>query len=377
MTDPYNEIRPYRDDEVSSVINDLLADNEFIDTLMALRGNKFAKWLPVVARLFARRFLKKQIAGVDTVEAFQALVKTRLDRVVASTSEFSSGGIDELLAADSYLFISNHRDIVMDSAYANIVLVEHGHRTAQIAIGDNLLQKPWVSHLMRINKSFIVKRSLSGPKQQLAASKQLANFMRNAITENEGSLWIAQREGRAKDGNDRTEAAVLKMLTLSRDKQSESADDVLGRLNIVPLTVSYELDPCDGRKARELAVGDEYQKRQFEDLESIAAGITGEKGRVHIQFGKPLGADSLTVADAVRQIDTQMVENYRLFQTNVWAYEALGGGETDALPEIESASLSHEAFMARFDDLTALERNLALSAYAKPVFNWLHHLAKS
>ena len=243
MTDPYNEIRPYRDDEVSSVINDLLADNEFIDTLMALRGNKFAKWLPVVARLFARRFLKKQIAGVDTVEAFQALVKTRLDRVVASTSEFSSDGIDALLAADSYLFISNHRDIVMDSAYANIVLVEHGHRTAQIAIGDNLLQKPWVSHLMRINKSFIVKRSLSGPKQQLAASKQLANFMRNAITENEGSLWIAQREGRAKDGNDRTEAAVLKMLTLSRDKQSESADDVLGRLNIVPLTVSYELDP--------------------------------------------------------------------------------------------------------------------------------------
>lgn len=377
MTDPYNEIRPYRDDEVSSVINDLLADNEFIDTLMALRGNKFAKWLPVVARLFARRFLKKQIAGVDTVEAFQALVKTRLDRVVASTSEFSSGGIDALLAADSYLFISNHRDIVMDSAYANIVLVEHGHRTAQIAIGDNLLQKPWVSHLMRINKSFIVKRSLSGPKQQLAASKQLANFMRNAITENEGSLWIAQREGRAKDGNDRTEAAVLKMLTLSRDKQSESADDVLGRLNIVPLTVSYELDPCDCRKARELAVGDDYQKRQFEDLESIAAGITGEKGRVHIQFGEPLGADSLPVADAVRQIDTQMVENYRLFQTSVWAYEALGGGETDALPEIESASLSHEAFMARFDDLTALERNLALSAYAKPVFNWLHHLAKS
>ena len=373
MTDPYNEIRPYRDDEVSSVINDLLADNEFIDTLMALRGNKFAKWLPVVARFFARRFLKKQIAGVDTVEAFQALVKARLDRVVASTSEFSSDGIDALSAADSYLFISNHRDIVMDSAYANIVLVEQGHRTAQIAIGDNLLQKPWVSHLMRINKSFIVKRNLSGPKQQLAASKQLANFMRNAITENEGSLWIAQREGRAKDGNDRTEAAVLKMLTLSRDKQSESADDVLGRLKIVPLTVSYELDPCDCRKARELAVGDEYQKRQFEDLESIAAGITGEKGRVHIQFGKPLGADSLTVADAVRQIDTQMVENYRLFQTNVWAYEALGGGETDALPEIESASLSHEAFMARFDDLTALERNLALSAYAKPVFNWLHH----
>ena len=377
MTDPYIEIRPYRDQEVSAVIADLVADDEFIDTLMALRGNKVARWLPSVARFFARRFLHNQIAGVETVEGFQRLVKPRLDRVVASTSIFSSSGIEALTPTDSYLFISNHRDIVMDSAYANIVLVEQGHRTAQIAIGDNLLQKPWVSHLMRINKSFIVKRNLSGPKQQLAASKQLASFMRNAITENEGSLWIAQREGRAKDGNDRTEAAVLKMLTLSRDKQSESPNDVLGKLNIVPITVSYELDPCDCRKARELAFGDEYEKRQFEDLDSIAEGITGQKGRVHLQFGTPIAADSLSVTEAVRLIDEQMAENYRLFQTNVWAYEALGGTETDVLPEVESASLSHAEFMARFNDLTPLERNLAMSAYAKPVFNWLHHLAKS
>lgn len=377
MTDPYSEIRPYRDDEVRSVISDLLADNEFVDTLIALRGSKVAKWLPVLARLFARRLLKRQISGVETVDGFQRLVKTRLDRVVASTSRFSSDGVEALSSDGSYLFVSNHRDIVMDSAYANMMLFEQGHRTAQVAIGDNLLQKPWVSHLMRINKSFIVKRNLGGPKQQLAASKQLANFMRNAISENKGSLWIAQREGRAKDGNDRTEAAVLKMLTLSRDKRVESADEVLGKLHIVPLTVSYELDPCDCLKARELAVGDDYQKRQFEDLESIAAGIIGEKGHVHLQFGKSLLGDSLSVVDAVRLIDTQMVENYRLHQTNIWAYEALGGGDTNVLPGVESASLSHEAFFARFDDLTALERNLALSAYAKPVFNWLHHLTKS
>lgn len=377
MADPYNEIRPYRDTEVSGVIEDLLGDDEFIDTLMALRGNKVAKWFPFIARAFARRFLKRQIADVDTVEGFQGLVKTRLDRVVATTSHFSSDGIQALSPDCSYLFISNHRDIVMDSAYANIVLVEQGHRTAQIAIGDNLLQKPWVSHLMRVNKSFIVKRNLSGPKQQLAASKQLANFMRNAITENEGSLWIAQREGRAKDGNDRTEAAVLKMLTLSRDKQSESADEVLGKLSIVPLTVSYELDPCDCLKAQELAVGDDYRKRQYEDLESIAAGITGEKGRVHLQFGDPLASELLSVSDAVKTVDKQMIENYRLFQTNVWAYEALGGEDVAALPQVDTASISHKQFMARFEDLTPLERNLALSAYAKPVFNWLHHLAKS
>jgi hypothetical protein len=290
---------------------------------------------------------------------------------------FTSDGIEHLSDDSSYLFISNHRDIVMDSAYANIVLVEQGHRTAQIAIGDNLLQKPWVSHLMRINKSFIVKRNLSGPKQQLAASKELASFMRSAIAENRGSLWIAHREGRAKDGNDRTEAAVLKMLTLSRDKPLESPDDVLGKLNIVPITISYELDPCDVRKAQELAVGDNYQKRQFEDLESIATGITDEKGRVHLQFGTPLAQETLSVAAAVEAIDKQMIENYRLFQTNIWAYEALGGDNMAQCPEVPSTTISHAQFMARFDGLTPLERNLALSAYAKPVFNWLHHLAKS
>lgn len=377
MADLYSEIRPYRDAEVSAVVDALLSDNEFIDTLMALRGNKVAQWLPGIARLFARRFLRKQLVGVDTVEAFQGLVKPRLDKVVASTSAFTSGGIEQLSADSSYLFISNHRDIVMDSAYANIVLVEQGHRTAQIAIGDNLLQKPWVSHLMRVNKSFIVKRNLSGPKQQLAASKELASFMRSAIEENRGSLWIAHREGRAKDGNDRTEAAVLKMLTLSRDKPLESPDDVLGKLNIVPITISYELDPCDVRKAQELAVGDNYQKRQFEDLESIAAGITDEKGRVHLQFGTPLTQDTLSVAAAVEAIDKQMVENYRLFQTNIWAYEALGGDNMTQCPEVPTATISHAQFMARFDGLTPLERNLALSAYAKPVFNWLHYLAKS
>jgi hypothetical protein len=377
MADLYSEIRPYRDAEVSAVVDALLSDNEFIDTLMALRGNKVAQWLPGVARLFARRFLRKQLVGVDTVEAFQGLVKPRLDKVVASTSVFTSDGIEHLSDDSSYLFISNHRDIVMDSAYANIVLVEQGHRTAQIAIGDNLLQKPWVSHLMRINKSFIVKRNLSGPKQQLAASKELASFMRSAIAENRGSLWIAHREGRAKDGNDRTEAAVLKMLTLSRDKPLESPDDVLGKLNIVPITISYELDPCDVRKAQELAVGDNYQKRQFEDLESIATGITDEKGRVHLQFGTPLTQDTLSVAAAVEAIDKQMVQNYRLFQTNIWAYEALGGDNMTQCPEVPTATISRAQFMARFDDLTPLERNLALSAYAKPVFNWLHHLAKS
>jgi hypothetical protein len=374
MTDLYNDIRPYRDHEVSSVIDTLLSDNEFIDTLIALRGNRIAKWMPGLVRLFARRTMRSQLVGVSTVDGFQALVKPRLDRVVEATSYFSYSGIEQLDTEASYLFISNHRDIVMDSAYANSVLVIEGHRTAQIAIGDNLLQKPWVSHLMRVNKSFIVKRSLSGPKQQLAASKQLANFMREAIVENQGPLWIAQREGRAKDGNDRTEAAVLKMLTLSRDKSTESPDEVLGKLNIVPLTISYEIDPCDVMKARELAYGAGYEKAPFEDLESIAQGIQGQKGHVHIHFGKPLNQASLSVPDAVSLIDDAMVANYRLFKTNFWACEALGYTIDKSDRDEAEASITQSAYLARFDELSEAERQQALEMYARPV---LHVMASN
>jgi len=371
MTDLYNDIRPYRDHEVSSVVDTLLSDNEFIDTLIALRGNRIAKWMPRLVRLFARWTMKSQLAGVSTVDGFQALVKPRLDRVVEATSFFSYSGIEQLDPEASYLFISNHRDIVMDSAYANSVLVVEGHRTAQIAIGDNLLQKPWVSHLMRINKSFIVKRSLSGPKQQLAASKQLANFMREAIVGNQGPLWIAQREGRAKDGNDRTEAAVLKMLTLSRDKPTESPDEVLGKLNIVPLTISYEIDPCDVMKARELAYGAGYEKAPFEDLESIAQGIQGQKGHVHIHFGTPLNQASLSVHDAVSLIDDATVANYRRFKTNFWACEALGYAIDESDRDVAEASITQSAFLARFDELSEAERQQALGMYARPVLNMM------
>ena len=371
MTDLYSDIRPYRDHEVSAVVSMLLEDDEFIDTLIALRGNSLARWFPSLVRFFARRTMKSQLGGVNTIDGFQALVKPRLDRVVEATSHFSYSGIGQLDSNASYLFISNHRDIVMDSAYANSVLVVEDHRTAQVAIGDNLLQKPWVSHLMRINKSFIVKRGLSGPKQQLAASKQLASFMRQAIVDNQGPLWIAQREGRAKDGNDRTEAAVLKMLTLSRDKTVESPDEVLGKLNIVPLTISYEIDPCDVMKARELAHGDGYEKAPFEDLQSIAQGIQGQKGHVHIHFGTPLNRPSLSVSDAVSQIDDAMVANYRLFKTNFWACEALGYPIDESDRDAAQSSITQSAFLSRFDELREAERQQALDMYARPVLNWM------
>ena len=261
----------------------------------------------------------------------------------------------------------------MDSAYANNALNNEGRKTLQIAIGDNLLQKPWVSDLMRINKSFIVKRNLSGPKQQLAASKQLANYIRQTVTSNSDPIWIAQREGRAKDGNDVTDPAILKMLSLSRQKGVETPEAVLRLLNIVPLTISYELDPCDTRKAKELAFGSGYEKDAFEDLDSIATGIMGQKGQVHLQFGEAPADEELTIEAMVERIDAAMVTNYRLFATNAWAWEILNGQTLTDDVTIHDGSIDRADFLARFDGLSDSERDYALAMYAKPVSRRLAH----
>ena len=159
------------------------------------------------------------------------------------------------------------------------------------------------------------------------------------------------------------------MWTLSRDKSKESLDEVLGKLNIVPLTISYEIDPCDVMKAREMAYGAGYEKAPFEDLESIAQGIQGQKGHVHIQFGTPMNQVSLSVADAVSRIDDAMVANYRLFKTNFWACEALGHVIDQSDRDVAEASITQSAFLARFDELSKVERQQALEMYARPALN--------
>ncbi|MAV73674.1 MAG: hypothetical protein CBB81_04835 [Cellvibrionales bacterium TMED21] len=335
--------------------------------MVGLTNPTALRWLPGIALWWARRLLRREVAHVNSIYDFQMLVKPRLDRISGETSTFTVAGLEGLPADQCHVFISNHRDIVMDSAYANHALNNEGRKTLQIAIGDNLLQKPWVSDLMRINKSFIVKRNLSGPKQLLAASKQLASYIREMITGNSDPIWIAQREGRAKDGNDVTDPAILKMLSLSRQKGVETPEAVLRLLNIVPLTISYELDPCDTRKAKELAFGVGYEKDAFEDLDSIATGIMGQKGQVHLQFGAPPAEEELSIEAMVERIDAAMVTNYRLFETNTWAWEILNGQTLTGDVMIHKGSIDRGDFLARFDGLSDAERDYALAMYAQPV----------
>ena len=182
-------------------------------------------------------------------------------------------------------------------------------------------------------KVLLFRRNVSGPRELLKASQHLAAFMRSMISGNAGSVWIAQREGRAKTGIDKTEPAVIKMLSLSRDKRTETLSEVLNGLHIVPVAISYELDPCDANKAAELACGPGYRKADNEDVLSIGKGIAGQKGNVHLSFGSPIKAEALTIEDVVHAIDDHMRRHYRLFENALWAWQRLSN--SDEVPNVD------------------------------------------
>ncbi len=365
--DPYADIRPYNDAEAPAALSRLASNQELANALADLKLPWLKRKLPLLARWICQRWLIRRLRGVNTIAGFQLLIEPELAKLIDATAQFSCSGLERLDADRSWLFVSNHRDITMDPALTNYAMHHAGHRTLSIAIGDNLLTRSWVADLMRLNKSFVVKRNIKGPRELMAASKQLSGFMRDMIEQNQGPLWIAQREGRAKDGIDATEPAVIKMLSLSRDRKTESIADVLCQLNIVPVAIAYELDPCDAMKAAELAAGPGYEKGPDEDVRSIGYGIAGDKGCVHLSFGEPIRGEALTVEQVVDAIDAHMTHHYRLYETNLWAWQRLE--QTQQIPalDIHSGTASKEAFYARIDAMPAAIQPFALAMYANPL----------
>jgi len=369
VEDRFAEIRPYRDNEVAEVLTRLQADPELLDSLSGLRFGRIGVALSRPLRPVVRWGLKRQLADIVDVASMQSVIRGYMDKMIASTTAgFSTSGL-EALEDGPYLFISNHRDIALDPAFTNYALHRLGRQTCRIAIGDNLLSKPWISDLMRLNKSFIVKRSLPGPRQLLAASRLLADYIKTSIAEEHCPIWIAQREGRAKDGFDATEPAVIKMLMLARDK-SEAFGLSVEELRIVPVSISYELDPCDALKAHELAsVARDglYSKAEHEDAASIAAGISGQKGRVHIAFGTVLDDSHHTVQDVVDELDRQIEANYLLHPTNIWAWQMLNPErEIPSNLNVSKGSISRRHFEQRMLAIPEDERDFALRMYANP-----------
>jgi 1-acyl-sn-glycerol-3-phosphate acyltransferase len=349
MTAEFDDIRPFNDDEVTLVLKRVLSDPEMHAAIGAWVAPGFNRKAPWLLHLLLRLGLAWQFRGIRRVEDFQPRLRGYLKRILdKSVAELTVSGLDKLDPDKGYLFVSNHRDIVMDPALVNWTLYHGGLQTVRIAIGDNLLSKPFVSDLMRLNKSFIVRRSVRGMKAKLKEAQILSRYIHHCITSDQHNVWIAQREGRAKDGYDKTNSAVIGMFSLSKPKDRDYGS-YIRELNIVPVTISYEVDPLDQSKARELYAQEHkggYKKRANEDVQSIARGMTGWKGRVHLAFGDVLDGDFEKDTDVAAAIDAQVHQHYRLYESNEWAHATLHGEK--ATPEgVEAKKLADRVATTR------------------------------
>ena len=368
--DDYKDIRPYNDDELQEVLKRIVRHPWALELVRRSKFPKMNKFTFRLIRPFISMYLANRSREIKTVDQFQrqVIVQLVLDKIrTSSTDGISADGLENLSVDDGYLFISNHRDITLDPAYINFFLANAGLSITEIAFGDNLLMNDLVSDLIRVNKSFIVHRGLP-PREQLKSSIRLSHYIKSRIYSGQ-SIWIAQREGRAKDGNDRTNPAVLKMLYLCHRKTEVDYTEMARRYKIIPVSVSYEFDPCDRMKAWELYRTEHkggHAKGRYEDLASMNAGIKGYKGRVHYHYGKPLSGTFASEKDMAVALDQAIHRGYKLYPNNYIAYDILHGTEkylTNYTPEQKSR------FEARFRRLPEKVREYAWTAYARPVIN--------
>lgn len=320
----FDDIRPYNDKEVKSKILELIKDPVFDEVLMHM-----FKFRPKV------EMVKLQLRMIRSVKQLQGMVIYDLLRnvITKTSSGLTCTGVENLDKKKPYLFISNHRDIVLDAALLNYLIFEKGMNTTMIAIGNNLLLYNWIEHAVKLNQAFIIKRNLP-PRDLMEASTKVSHFIRKSITQDNLSVWIAQREGRTKDGFDKTQVAVLKMLNISNTK---SLSDGFKELNIVPVSISYEIEPCGLAKIKELIKKEHYGQRKTskDDLKSMAMGMFNPKGRMRFSFGKPVEIEhesgnpkSKELQNKVAQeiadkIDQQIYTNYKLWPNNYIAYDML------------------------------------------------------
>lgn len=336
----FDAIRPYGDDEVEAVVNKLTHDPEFQLMIGRFRSPRLARWLPGLVRWRVRHWLMKQFGQAKAVRDIQAGVAGHVQALVdRTTSQLTSSGLDRLDPSRSYLFICNHRDIVFDPMVVNHLLHLHNFETTRIAIGDNLLQNPVFAEMMRLNKSFIVRRNIQSPREMRDVFMTLSGFISHSLDEGHG-IWIAQREGRAKDGVDETDPAIIKMLYMSRKKEGLDFPEAMNRMRIVPVSIAYEYDPCDLDKARELEIRARtgtYNKTEDEDTRQIIQGLTGYKGHVHVHFGSPVTDCPDNARALATLIDDEVHANYHLHPSNLVAYDLPG---THRTTDETTASLS-------------------------------------
>ena len=382
----FDAIRPYEAGEMKQAFEELLADRQFN---LVMKG--FAPWLPKVVR---NGLLRLAFAGIKTPLDFQKrfmkpvvnyIIRKHTDgcvfddRLLVESNHTSQLSPLSSQFAARFTFVSNHRDIVLDSAFLDVKLVEAGYpTTVEIGIGDNLLIYPWIKRLVRMNKAFTVRRGLS-LRETLAASQLMSRYIHYAVTQKKENIWIAQREGRAKDSSDHTQDAVLKMLAMGGD---------LKELNIVPLTISYEFDPCDYLKAQEFQQKRDnpaFKKSKQDDLDNMKTGIFGYKGRVTYRPAAPINTWIDTLSGLPKTewfkalaelMDREIHRGYELYPCNYIALDELNGNQVNAAHYTEADVKRFNQYLAgqmakinlpNKDEAFLRERMLTM--YANPVRN--------
>ena len=394
----FDEIRPYEAGEMKQAFNDLLNDRQFS---VMLKG--FVPWLPKSLR---NGLLKLAFIGVKTPLDFQMrFMKPIVWHIIRKHTDgisFDDSGLESCSKQnDRYTFVSNHRDIVLDSAFLDVLLVKAGYpTTVEIGIGDNLLIYPWIKRLVRMNKAFTVRRGLTA-HEMMRSSQLMSSYIHYAVTQKRENIWIAQREGRAKDSDDRTQDSVLKMLAMGgsvidasstngQSVASQSVADSLRDLNIVPLTISYEFDPCDYLKAQEFQQkrdNPSFKKSRQDDLDNMKTGIFGYKGRVQYHCAAPINTWLDELKDLPRKeffqalsqrMDHELHRYYQLYPCNYIALDELEGTQAHAdhytLKDKERFEQYLQGQLAKIkipNKDEAFLRERMLTMYANPLRNYM------
>ena len=373
----FDTIRPWEPEDLPEVFDRLLSNGQFKQVLAYL--------YPQVPFEMIAQKLKACKTNLDFQLAFAYDFVQGILKKAATGCEMDCAAIDN---TRNYTFISNHRDIVLDSAFLDVMLIDNGFKTTcEIAIGDNLLSLPWVKDLVRVNKAFIVERALS-MRQMLMSSKRLSDYMHFAIKEKNENIWIAQREGRAKDSDDRTQKSILQMMAMGGEG---SIIERLKQLHLVPLSISYEYDPCDFLKAKEYQEKRDvegWKKGPMDDLVSMQTGIFGYKGHVHYHAA-PCIDEYLDTLDPempkqelfntiAAHIDHEIHSHYRLYPGNYVALDLLENTEAHASEYTPEDKARFEKYIAGQlakielpDKDEAFLKEKILTMYANPVRNFL------
>ena len=370
----YMDIAPFNDEEASAA-------------LTRLSNHPNTKWIS--KRIFPDQpdtLLGEILRNIHTVDEFQSIVMTKAIQWVIdhSVTQFTYDGLENLTSIEGkYLAMSNHRDIILDPAFLQLILLKNGLPDTQICVGDNLLKQKSVELLIRSNRMIKVIRGISARELYLS-SQLLSKYIREVITSGTSSVWIAQRQGRTKDGVDTTEQGRLKMFDMSGTKDFTQN---FKELNIIPISISYEYEPCDILKAREILISrtQKYVKTETEDLESIIQGIMQKKGNVHIHFGKPLTDEEIEEASlcdkndryqSIRHaMDVRIIDGYKLWKTNYMAYDIVTEGSkyaSEYTPEDMQAFKGYiEALLGKVEpELDRDElRDILLHIYSNPVLS--------